>query len=273
MKDLFEAARAAFDRAHAPYSNFRVGAAVRAASGRIFAGANVETPAIRRQLRRGERDRRMVAAGERRSRKRWWSLRASACPPCGGCRQRLAEFAGPMVPIHLCDPQSCTSRATSASCCRSASRWARKERWTSRTSMRTARAAPEHAWASGGQRKDPSAVDVIQARFPGARRGSAWSLARAERDCSRDRGCHDNRVRRPAWILHPGVEGHVGRLVLGRLGGVEVACLQGRVHLYEACRLPRQHTAANAEGARLRHPDPDQRRRLAPSKSSPARSP
>jgi xanthosine phosphorylase len=31
----------------------------------------------------------------------------------------------------------------------------------------------------------------------------------------------------------PGVEGHAGRLLLGRLGGVEVACLQGRVHLYE----------------------------------------
>ena len=26
------------------------------------------------------------------------------CPPCGGCRQRLAEFAGPDVPVHLCDP-------------------------------------------------------------------------------------------------------------------------------------------------------------------------
>ena len=31
----------------------------------------------------------------------------------------------------------------------------------------------------------------------------------------------------------PSVEGHVGRLVMGQLGGVPVACLQGRVHLYE----------------------------------------
>jgi cytidine deaminase len=42
MQDLFEAALAAFRRAHAPYSAFQVGAALRTASGRIFAGANVE---------------------------------------------------------------------------------------------------------------------------------------------------------------------------------------------------------------------------------------
>ena len=114
MKDLFEAARAAFDHAHAPYSNFRVGAAVRAASGRIFAGANVENAsypegncaeasAIAGMVAAGERqitEALVVAAGER------------LCPPCGGCRQRLAEFAGPMVPIHLCDPQGLRHTAT-----------------------------------------------------------------------------------------------------------------------------------------------------------------
>ena len=107
MKDLLEAARAAFDHAHAPYSNFRVGAAVRAATGRVFAGANVENAsypegncaeasAIAAMIAAGERqitEALLVAASER------------LCTPCGGCRQRLAEFAGPEVPIHLCDPQ------------------------------------------------------------------------------------------------------------------------------------------------------------------------
>ena len=106
MQDLFEAARAAFENAHAPYSAFRVGAAVRTASGRIFAGANVENAsypegncaeasALAAMVAAGERtiaEALVLAAGER------------LCTPCGGCRQRLAEFAGPDVPIHLCDP-------------------------------------------------------------------------------------------------------------------------------------------------------------------------
>ena len=114
MKDLLEAARAAFDHAHAPYSNFRVGAAVRAATGRVFAGANVENAsypegncaeasAIAAMIAAGERqitEALLVAASER------------LCTPCGGCRQRLAEFAGPEVPIHLCDPQGLRQTVT-----------------------------------------------------------------------------------------------------------------------------------------------------------------
>ena len=42
QQDLFEAARAAQANAHAPYSHFPVGAAIRTASGRVFAGSNVE---------------------------------------------------------------------------------------------------------------------------------------------------------------------------------------------------------------------------------------
>ena len=79
MKDLLEAARAAFDHAHAPYSNFRVGAAVRAATGCVFAGANVENAsypegncaeasAIAAMITAGERqitEAMLVAASER----------------------------------------------------------------------------------------------------------------------------------------------------------------------------------------------------------------
>lgn len=106
MDDLFEAAREARRNAHAPYSGFKVGAAVRGASGRIFAGANVEnasypegncaeTSAIAAMVAAGDRriaEMVVVAAGER------------LCTPCGGCRQRIAEFGGPELLIHLCGP-------------------------------------------------------------------------------------------------------------------------------------------------------------------------
>jgi cytidine deaminase len=61
---LITAAKQARENAHAPFSNFRVGAALRATSGRIFGGCNVETP------------------------------------PCGACRQLIWEFCG-NVPVVL----------------------------------------------------------------------------------------------------------------------------------------------------------------------------
>jgi len=103
--DLFNAARAVMARAHAPYSKFPVGAAVRSASGALYVGCNVEnasypegwcaeTGAIAA----------MVAAGETAIAE--IAVVAEQMPrtvPCGGCRQRLAEFAGPETNIHLCD--------------------------------------------------------------------------------------------------------------------------------------------------------------------------
>ncbi len=103
--DLFNAARAVMANAHAPYSKFSVGAAIRSASGAIYAGCNVEnasypegccaeTSAIAA----------MVAAGETAITE--IAIVADRMPlitPCGGCRQRLAEFAGPEAKIHLCD--------------------------------------------------------------------------------------------------------------------------------------------------------------------------
>ena len=107
MQDLFDAARAAFEHAHAPYSNFRVGAALRVRSGRIFCGANVENASYPEgNCAEASAIAAMVAAGERQITE---ALVVAAgehlCTPCGGCRQRLAEFAGPDLSIHLCDPQ------------------------------------------------------------------------------------------------------------------------------------------------------------------------
>ena len=103
--DLSNAARAVMANAHAPYSSFPVGAALRSASGAIYIGCNVEnasypegwcaeTSAIAA----------MVAAGETAIAE--IAVVAEQMPlitPCGGCRQRLAEFAEPDARIHLCD--------------------------------------------------------------------------------------------------------------------------------------------------------------------------
>ena len=103
MKDLIDAARAVRANAHAPYSRYQVGAAVRAASGKVYVGANVENASYGLALC-AERSAvaAAVAAGEKK-------LVAAAvvtatsppAAPCGMCRQVLAEFAADDLPIAL----------------------------------------------------------------------------------------------------------------------------------------------------------------------------
>ncbi|KAB0682713.1 cytidine deaminase [Aureimonas leprariae] len=103
--DLFDAARGAMRHAHAPYSRFPVGAAIRDAEGRIHAGANIEvvsfpegwcaeTTAIGHMV---------MAGGRRIAEIAVIAERMALCTPCGGCRQRIAEFADASTKIHLCD--------------------------------------------------------------------------------------------------------------------------------------------------------------------------
>ncbi len=104
LEELFEAARAARERAHAPYSRFHVGAAIRCDDGAVHAGCNVEnasypegwcaeTTALGRMVSSGGSrtitEVLVMADGER------------LCTPCGGCRQRLSEFADPDTPVHV----------------------------------------------------------------------------------------------------------------------------------------------------------------------------
>jgi cytidine deaminase len=93
---LIAAARAARENAHAPYSNFRVGAALQAKSGRVFTGCNVENAsygltccaervAIFKAISEGERGFDTIAVV---------TDTEKLTPPCGACRQIIWEFCG-----------------------------------------------------------------------------------------------------------------------------------------------------------------------------------
>jgi homotetrameric cytidine deaminase len=103
--ELLRLAREAAGRAYAPYSNFPVGAAVRTDDGRRFAGANVENAAYPQgQCAEASALGAMVAGGGGRVVEVVVAAPSEAeCAPCGGCRQRLREFAAPDTPIHLAD--------------------------------------------------------------------------------------------------------------------------------------------------------------------------
>ena len=105
---LLRAADAAMRNAYAPYSQFKVGAAVRGASGAIYAGANVENASYPQgACAEASALGALVAGGETTiTAVAVVAERLEHCPPCGGCRQRLAEFGGPDTPVYLGRPGS-----------------------------------------------------------------------------------------------------------------------------------------------------------------------
>lgn len=100
---LKQAARAVRENAHAPYSRFKVGAAIRAASGRVYVGCNVENVASPEgTCAEAGAIAAMVAAGET-ALSEVYVIAGSPMPvsPCGGCRQKLAEFGGGDVVVTM----------------------------------------------------------------------------------------------------------------------------------------------------------------------------
>ena len=104
-QELFEAAKNVRLRAYAPYSRFSVGAALRAANGQVFVGCNVENVAYPEGCcAEAGAVSAMVAGGQQQITE--ILVVAEADPvvsPCGGCRQKLAEFGDPDMTVHLAD--------------------------------------------------------------------------------------------------------------------------------------------------------------------------
>ncbi|WP_199533351.1 cytidine deaminase [Rhodovulum sp. 12E13] len=100
-EDLIAAARQVRENAYAPHSGFRVGAALRTVSGVVHVGCNVENVAYPEgTCAEAGAIAAMVAAGEREIAEIAVIADSPApVPPCGGCRQKLAEFAGGEVPV------------------------------------------------------------------------------------------------------------------------------------------------------------------------------
>jgi homotetrameric cytidine deaminase len=103
---LLAAAAAVMRNAYAGYSDFPVGAALRTPSGAVYAGANVENAAYPQgQCAEASAIGVMVAAGETEiAAVAVVAEKLDVCPPCGGCRQRLKEFARPETPVYLGRP-------------------------------------------------------------------------------------------------------------------------------------------------------------------------
>jgi len=113
---LIDEARQVRENAHAPYSNFKVGAAIRSASGAVYRGCNVENVAYPEgTCAEAGAIAAMVAAGETEiAEVAVIAASPAPVPPCGGCRQKLAEFARGDVPVTLATTDGATLRMTVA---------------------------------------------------------------------------------------------------------------------------------------------------------------
>ena len=104
MDDLIRAAKAARANAHAPYSKFYVGAAMRDERGRVFGGCNIENAAYPQGwcAEPSAISALIMAGGMRVTEVVVLGNGETLCTPCGGCRQKIREFAGGEVKIHCC---------------------------------------------------------------------------------------------------------------------------------------------------------------------------
>lgn len=103
---LFAAASAVREHAYAPYSGYRVGAALADESGRVFAGCNVENAAypVGTCAEAGAIAAMAAGGGRRIAAILVLADGPELVTPCGACRQRIREFGRDETPVHLADP-------------------------------------------------------------------------------------------------------------------------------------------------------------------------
>lgn len=106
-KRLYLAAKAAQAKAHAPYSRFKVGAAVLDEKGRIHSGCNVENAALPEGIcaETAALAAMVVAGGKQAKAIGVLGSGKALVTPCGGCRQRIREFATSETVIHIFGPR------------------------------------------------------------------------------------------------------------------------------------------------------------------------
>jgi cytidine deaminase len=114
MDQLVAAARAAREHAYAPYSRFAVGAALRDEAGRIHAGCNVENAAYPQGLcaEAVALGHLVLAGGTRVVAAAVVGVASEPVTPCGGCRQKLREFAADDAPVWCADGEAVKARFT-----------------------------------------------------------------------------------------------------------------------------------------------------------------
>jgi cytidine deaminase len=113
---LLETATKVRDNAYAPYSKFKVGAALRSTSGTIYVGVNAENVAYPEGTCAEAGAIAAMCAGGDYAIAELLVISDSPTPvtPCGGCRQKIAEFAGPDVAITMATLSGITSTVTVA---------------------------------------------------------------------------------------------------------------------------------------------------------------
>lgn len=107
MKELVMQAEQAMELAYAPYSGFKVGAALLTKNGKVFTGCNIENAsfspticaertAVAKAVSEGEREFAAIAVVGGKD-----GVITGICPPCGVCRQVLSEFCDGDMPVYL----------------------------------------------------------------------------------------------------------------------------------------------------------------------------
>lgn len=107
-KSMIEHAKQVLDRAYAPYSNFKVASCLCSEDDQFFSGVNVENASYGLSIcAESSAICQMVTAGRQKIKSIVvLNSRNTLCPPCGACRQRIAEFSTPDTLVHLCNNET-----------------------------------------------------------------------------------------------------------------------------------------------------------------------